>query len=154
MTTDLQERTIPSRYITEAGILRDRTRRACSNCASQKLKCSGEEGGCRRCSQNELSCSYPVSKRDRKRAANLGQESSPLQRRLRQSITTEYGPGPRNDSSGPLTPGNLVEPIMGQHLQSNTYEKYFVKIMAICLIKSFLGCLETYITIRTQFERA
>ncbi|KAF8861563.1 hypothetical protein BDZ45DRAFT_259372 [Acephala macrosclerotiorum] len=49
-----QGRSIPSQYATEAGIPKDRAQRVCSNCAAQKLKCSGDQDGCQRCAQNEL----------------------------------------------------------------------------------------------------
>ncbi|CZR53658.1 uncharacterized protein PAC_03538 [Phialocephala subalpina] len=69
----------------EAGIPRDRAQRACSNCAAQKLKCSGDQDGCQRCAQNELVCQYPETKRaPRQRAVNSRQVASPHSQRRRQ----------------------------------------------------------------------
>ncbi|KAK0760468.1 hypothetical protein N5P37_006662 [Trichoderma harzianum] len=73
----LQQGTGPrSRYMTEAGIPRDRAQRACLNCAARKLKCSSDPIGCQRCLQNELVCTYPETKRAAKRPAEPRQEDA------------------------------------------------------------------------------
>ncbi|KAL7907555.1 hypothetical protein GGI35DRAFT_470160 [Trichoderma velutinum] len=64
---------VRSRYMTEAGIPRDRAQRACLNCAARKLKCSSDPIGCQRCLQNELVCTYPETKRATKRSAETRQ---------------------------------------------------------------------------------
>ncbi|KAL2860838.1 Zn(II)2Cys6 transcription factor domain-containing protein [Aspergillus lucknowensis] len=73
--------------MTEAGIPRDRALRACVSCATQKLKCSGDPNGCRRCLQNAFDCQYPQPRRSAKRAADSHRESS-LSRRTRAREST------------------------------------------------------------------
>ena len=85
------KRTVPSRQMTEAGIPRYRAQCACSNCAAQKLKCSGDHNGCQRCAQNELVCQYPERKRlPKHRAASSHQVASRYPRkRMRQLSALE-----------------------------------------------------------------
>jgi hypothetical protein len=93
--TELQGLTVPSPRTTEAGIPRDRAQQACSNCAVQKLKCSGEHDGCLRCAQNELACQYPISKRRSRKVTRLYQTvPRPSQKRdqsLRSAAASQDG---------------------------------------------------------------
>jgi hypothetical protein len=41
--------------------------RACENCRSRKIKCSGEETGCRTCHEYDLVCCYTEGKREKAR---------------------------------------------------------------------------------------
>lgn len=56
-------RTTPSASHTEAGTLRKRAQRACSQCHSHKTKCSGDLPRCRRCEASNLVCEYTPTKR-------------------------------------------------------------------------------------------
>ena len=62
-TIDKVSRTTPSRSHTEAGTLRKRAQRACSQCHSHKTKCSGELPRCKRCELSGLDCEYTPAKR-------------------------------------------------------------------------------------------
>lgn len=53
----------PSQSLTEAGTLRKRAQRACSQCHSQKTKCSGDLPQCKRCDSLGLACEYLPAKR-------------------------------------------------------------------------------------------
>jgi hypothetical protein len=53
----------PSQNLTEAGTLRKRAQRACSQCHSQKTKCSGDLPQCKRCESLSLACEYLPAKR-------------------------------------------------------------------------------------------
>lgn len=53
----------PSQSLTEAGTLRKRAQRACSQCHSQKTKCSGDLPQCKRCESLSLACEYLPAKR-------------------------------------------------------------------------------------------
>lgn len=61
--TDKVSRTTPSASHTEAGTLRKRAQRACSQCHSHKTKCSGDLPRCRRCEASNLVCEYTPTKR-------------------------------------------------------------------------------------------
>ncbi|QUC19776.1 uncharacterized protein UV8b_04017 [Ustilaginoidea virens] len=56
-------RTTPSYSHTEAGTLRKRAQRACSQCHSHKTKCSGNLPRCKRCESGGLACEYTPAKR-------------------------------------------------------------------------------------------
>ncbi|PHH76716.1 hypothetical protein CDD80_1313 [Ophiocordyceps camponoti-rufipedis] len=56
-------RTTPSHSHTEAGTLRKRAQRACSQCHSHKTKCSGDLPRCKRCEVANLNCEYTPAKR-------------------------------------------------------------------------------------------
>ncbi|TWU77358.1 hypothetical protein ED733_005696 [Metarhizium rileyi] len=56
-------RTTPSHSHTEAGTLRKRAQRACSQCHSHKTKCSGDLPRCKRCEAGGLPCEYTPAKR-------------------------------------------------------------------------------------------
>ncbi|RDA87587.1 hypothetical protein CP532_4005 [Ophiocordyceps camponoti-leonardi (nom. inval.)] len=56
-------RTTPSHSHTEAGTLRKRAQRACSQCHSHKTKCSGDLPRCKRCEAANLPCEYTPAKR-------------------------------------------------------------------------------------------
>ncbi|PNY23821.1 transcriptional regulatory protein [Tolypocladium capitatum] len=56
-------RTTPSHSHTEAGTLRKRAQRACSQCHSHKTKCSGDLPRCKRCEAANLACEYTPAKR-------------------------------------------------------------------------------------------
>ncbi|KAM3465920.1 hypothetical protein NHJ6243_001292 [Beauveria neobassiana] len=60
---DRVSRTTPSASHTEAGTLRKRAQRACSQCHSHKTKCSGDLPRCRRCEASNLICEYTPTKR-------------------------------------------------------------------------------------------
>ncbi|CAI6092085.1 unnamed protein product, partial [Clonostachys chloroleuca] len=62
----------PSHSHTEAGTLRKRAQRACSQCHSQKTKCSGDLPRCKRCEAGDLKCEYTPAKR---RFANVRLQS-------------------------------------------------------------------------------
>ncbi|KPM37767.1 hypothetical protein AK830_g8779 [Neonectria ditissima] len=56
-------RTTPSHSHTEAGTVRKRAQRACSQCHTHKTKCSGDLPRCKRCETGDLSCEYTPAKR-------------------------------------------------------------------------------------------
>ncbi|PHH69229.1 hypothetical protein CDD82_7905 [Ophiocordyceps australis] len=56
-------RTTPSHSHTEAGTLRKRAQRACSQCHAHKTKCSGDLPRCKRCEASNLPCEYTPAKR-------------------------------------------------------------------------------------------
>lgn len=56
-------RTTASHSHTEAGTLRKRAQRACSQCHSHKTKCSGDLPRCKRCEAGGLACEYTPAKR-------------------------------------------------------------------------------------------
>ncbi|KAL1894977.1 hypothetical protein Cpir12675_003436 [Ceratocystis pirilliformis] len=56
-------RSTPSRSHTEAGTIRKRAQRACTNCHMHKTKCSSDQPRCKRCEANNMVCEYQVSKR-------------------------------------------------------------------------------------------
>lgn len=56
-------RTTPSRSHTEAGTLRKRAQRACTECHSHKTICSGDYPRCKRCEVSNLMCEYAPAKR-------------------------------------------------------------------------------------------
>lgn len=56
-------RTTPSRSHTEAGTLRKRAQRACTECHSHKTRCSGDYPRCKRCEASNLVCEYTPAKR-------------------------------------------------------------------------------------------
>ncbi|KAG6004288.1 hypothetical protein E4U21_001185 [Claviceps maximensis] len=56
-------RTTPSHSHTEAGTLRKRAQRACSQCHAHKTKCSGDLPRCKRCESGGLACEYTPAKR-------------------------------------------------------------------------------------------
>ncbi|KAJ2896128.1 hypothetical protein MKZ38_005852 [Zalerion maritima] len=56
-------RTMPSRSHTEAGTVRKRAQRACSQCHAHKTKCSGDLPRCKRCEVSDLVCEYTPAKR-------------------------------------------------------------------------------------------
>ncbi|KKA26766.1 hypothetical protein TD95_001701 [Thielaviopsis punctulata] len=56
-------RTTPSRSHTEAGTVRKRAQRACTNCHVHKTKCSGDQPRCKRCEANNMKCEYVAAKR-------------------------------------------------------------------------------------------
>ncbi|KAI6783882.1 putative transcriptional regulatory protein-like protein [Emericellopsis cladophorae] len=53
----------PSSSHTEAGTIRKRAQRACSQCHTQKTKCSGDLPRCKRCETAGLNCEYLPPKR-------------------------------------------------------------------------------------------
>lgn len=57
-------RTAPSQSHTEAGTVRKRAQRACSQCHSHKTKCSGDLPKCQRCEVGDLACEYTPAKRN------------------------------------------------------------------------------------------
>lgn len=61
--TSKVSRTTPSHSHTEAGTLRKRAQRACSQCHSHKTKCSGDLPRCKRCEAANLPCEYTPAKR-------------------------------------------------------------------------------------------
>jgi hypothetical protein len=56
-------RTTPSHSHTEAGTLRKRAQRACSQCHAHKTKCSGDLPKCKRCESANLVCEYTPTRR-------------------------------------------------------------------------------------------
>ncbi|KOS18762.1 putative transcriptional regulatory protein [Escovopsis weberi] len=56
-------RTTPSHSHTEAGTLRKRAQRACSQCHTHKTKCSGDLPKCKRCETYRLACEYTPARR-------------------------------------------------------------------------------------------
>ncbi|KAL6908968.1 hypothetical protein GGI43DRAFT_163817 [Trichoderma evansii] len=56
-------RTTPSHSHTEAGTLRKRAQRACSQCHTHKTKCSGDLPRCKRCEAANLVCEYTPTRR-------------------------------------------------------------------------------------------
>ena len=56
-------RTTPSRHHTEAGTLRKRAQRACTECHTHKTRCSGDLPRCKRCETCNLQCEYAPAKR-------------------------------------------------------------------------------------------
>ncbi|KAF7543730.1 hypothetical protein G7046_g9942 [Stylonectria norvegica] len=56
-------RTTPSHIHTEAGTLRKRAQRACSQCHVHKTKCSGDLPRCKRCEAAGMNCEYTAAKR-------------------------------------------------------------------------------------------
>ena len=91
----LNGRTIPSALVTEAGIPREKVRRAFAQCAAQKLKCSGCIS-CERCILNGFSCQYFLSKRrSRSRPVASGPGRAP---------TRERKNAPRPNVAAPFRP--------------------------------------------------
>ncbi|KAL7798248.1 hypothetical protein V8C37DRAFT_249978 [Trichoderma ceciliae] len=60
---DKVSRTTPSHSHTEAGTLRKRAQRACSECHTHKTKCSGDLPKCKRCEAANLVCEYTPTRR-------------------------------------------------------------------------------------------
>ncbi|KAG6221850.1 hypothetical protein E4U34_001773 [Claviceps purpurea] len=56
-------RSTPSHSHTEAGTLRKRAQRACSQCHAHKTKCSGDLPRCKRCVSGGWECEYKPAKR-------------------------------------------------------------------------------------------
>ncbi|KAG6045968.1 hypothetical protein E4U39_001782 [Claviceps sp. Clav50 group G5] len=56
-------RSTPSHSHTEAGTLRKRAQRACSQCHAHKTKCSGDLPRCKRCVSGGWECEYRPAKR-------------------------------------------------------------------------------------------
>ncbi|CAM1505433.1 Fc.00g110700.m01.CDS01 [Cosmosporella sp. VM-42] len=77
-------RTTPSHSHTEAGTVRKRAQRACSQCHAHKTKCSGDLPRCKRCEAGNLSCEYTPAKR---KFANVRFNTSASQGEERQSST-------------------------------------------------------------------
>ncbi|KAM0264750.1 hypothetical protein ACHAQJ_000575 [Trichoderma viride] len=63
MAPDKVSRTTPSHSHTEAGTLRKRAQRACSQCHTHKTKCSGDLPKCKRCEAANLVCEYTPTRR-------------------------------------------------------------------------------------------
>ncbi|KAH6606763.1 Zn2Cys6 transcriptional regulator [Trichoderma cornu-damae] len=62
-TQEKVSRTTPSHSHTEAGTLRKRAQRACSQCHIHKTKCSGDLPKCKRCEAANLVCEYTPTRR-------------------------------------------------------------------------------------------
>ncbi|KAM4057059.1 fungal zn(2)-Cys(6) binuclear cluster domain-containing protein [Hirsutella rhossiliensis] len=89
-------RTTPSHSHTEAGTLRKRAQRACSQCHSHKTKCSGDLPRCKRCEAANLPCEYTPAKR---RFTNVRFQGS------NKSVDTQPpAPGSAAQSDGIISP--------------------------------------------------
>ncbi|KAI3397672.1 hypothetical protein diail_10441 [Diaporthe ilicicola] len=64
-------RVAPSRDRTEAGTVRKRAQKACTECHLHKTKCSGDLPRCKRCEANDLECEYVASRRKFSHAPSL-----------------------------------------------------------------------------------
>ncbi|KAK7418856.1 hypothetical protein QQX98_003718 [Neonectria punicea] len=94
-------RTTPSNSHTEAGTIRKRAQRACSQCHAHKTKCSGDLPRCKRCEAGDLSCEYTPAKR---KFTNVHFNSSPYkegdQLSSRQTSGSSDGGSPLNSNVG------------------------------------------------------
>ncbi|KAJ6446607.1 fungal transcriptional regulatory protein [Purpureocillium lavendulum] len=91
-------RTTPSHSHTEAGTLRKRAQRACSQCHSHKTKCSGDLPRCKRCVASNLSCEYTPAKR---RFTNVRFQNAPKSVEINSSASISTGKSP-DDTASPL----------------------------------------------------
>ncbi|KND95066.1 putative transcriptional regulatory protein PB1A11.04c [Tolypocladium ophioglossoides CBS 100239] len=89
-------RTTPSHSHTEAGTLRKRAQRACSQCHSHKTKCSGDLPRCKRCEAANLPCEYTPAKR---KFTNVR-----IQNSAKASGNNPSTPGSTNRSDGIVSP--------------------------------------------------
>ncbi|KJZ72888.1 hypothetical protein HIM_07651 [Hirsutella minnesotensis 3608] len=98
-------RTTPSHSHTEAGTLRKRAQRACSQCHSHKTKCSGDLPRCKRCEAANLPCEYTPAKR---RFTNVRFQNSAKSIDSPQSVS---GSGARSDG--------IISPTLSSSSSSN-----------------------------------
>ncbi|OAQ89329.1 fungal transcriptional regulatory protein [Purpureocillium lilacinum] len=88
-------RTTPSHSHTEAGTLRKRAQRACSQCHSHKTKCSGDLPRCKRCEASNLNCEYTPAKR---RFTNVRFQNAPKSSEVHSSAPSKSP----DDTASPL----------------------------------------------------
>ncbi|KAH7162379.1 fungal transcriptional regulatory protein [Dactylonectria estremocensis] len=93
-------RSTPSHSHTEAGTVRKRAQRACSQCHSHKTKCSGDLPKCKRCEANDLACEYTPAKR---KFTHVPVNSS---RSRGHKVTFSYQSSASSDTGGPTIVNN------------------------------------------------
>ena len=96
-------RSKPSQSHTEAGTLRKRAQRACSQCHLHKTRCSGDLPQCKRCETVGLSCEYTPARRNFSSVLNPSQLESGLHPQLQTPQVSQYNsesPSASDDAGG------------------------------------------------------
>jgi hypothetical protein len=106
-------RTTPSQSHTEAGTLRKRAQRACSQCHAHKTKCSGDLPRCKRCESANLACEYHPAKR---KFASVPSAQSQPHEHPNAPVTPTMPPS--STESPPSSSRHSSEPLNGSSIKS------------------------------------